>query len=588
MSFYPSKVNIQTAVKKSRSFDLSCQHLTTATFMRPSVVYAKEFPKAHVKANVKSYTRLDPLLKPVLGSVQFHNRAFFVPYRTIWPCWNEFITNAPFNTPEGTLVLDMVPRIPATSITDALVAQSTLTNALSYDFQVSTGGSEYFYTLTAQGRQYYKILTQLGYPLYGSGRESDPITETYYSALPLLAFCKVFLDWYFPAQYAHSGISASVDGYFQRNYQYDLSPRELGNLLDFVSYAYYGNDYFTSAFDNPVAPANGTSSSMAFLSDITSSRAPGGASSIGYDDVYSTPYLYTARSAGDVVSLAPQRLSQYIVDALKAVTNYQKRHQLVGARALDRYLADFGVALSAEKLRRSVYIKSNSFPIQFSEVLSNTDNAVSTDSSYSGAVLGDYAGKGVGYGAGFSFDYDGDEFGMLIVVNTVEPDIAYDSGFDRNVVHTGVLDFFQPEFESLGTQVVYRGELSLDTDSAVSPTESIFGFLPRYAEYKVGRDVVSGNFKVKTKQTSYLPWSTLRQVNPSSYSSHSLDFMRGTDNVQYLRIFYGDGKEEFDPFVVVYRIDIDAMLEAKPLYDTFDFDEEEGQEITMQPNGVQV
>lgn len=77
MAEFVDNVKIQTPVVNYRNFDLSCQQLTTQFFMRTGVAYAKEFPKgSRIRINMKSYCRMQPLVKPVLGSVQVHNRAF--------------------------------------------------------------------------------------------------------------------------------------------------------------------------------------------------------------------------------------------------------------------------------------------------------------------------------------------------------------------------------------------------------------------------------------------------------------------------------------------------------------------------------
>ena len=248
MANYLDKVSIQTPVKKFRDFDLSCQKVTTQSFMRPNIAYIKEFPKSKIRANFKTFVRMQPLYKPVLGSVQVHNRAFFVPFRVVWRPFNNLLTASPLSNANGTYVPSTVPLLPISAITDLIIANSTtVTSSDAYDF-VASGA---YYKLTADGRHYWKLLRQLGYPV----AFNMPKTSQF-SAMPLLCFAKVFLDWYYPAQYSHSGPASAIDSIMNRDTGYTLTTQDLTNLLSFSAFCYYKNDYFTAAWDSPVAPSS--------------------------------------------------------------------------------------------------------------------------------------------------------------------------------------------------------------------------------------------------------------------------------------------------------------------------------------------
>lgn len=583
MAQFMNKVSIQTPVKNYRDFDLSSQHLTTAFFMKPYCTYAREFPaKSKIKCNLKSYTRLMPLLKPVMGSVQIHNRAFFVPFATVWSPFNAFITGAPYTVPEGVQIFQVVPRINLGILTN-LLSQDTYSYRVTdaeaiqtgaYDFRSDVSSTPEYRNFNAYGRHIYSVLRSLGYTL--ANRRQNTIV----SALPLLCFCRVFFDWYYPAQYAQSGPAAWVDGLFHRTYNYSLTQEELDNIFQFIAYTYYNNDYFTAAWDSPTAPNIGVGGNYDIpdISLLVNNEAALNVNnrSNGTAGVYSTPVSFGNPEA--------PFLTQYASDSLKALTNYMKRHQLVGGRVIDRYLSDFGVRLEREIINRSLYIGSDTLPIQFMDV---TATASSTSGSEQ-TPLGELAGKGVGYSDKGNFVYDNDEFGMFIIVTDIAPDIAYYQGMNKQVMHVYQLDFYNGEFDKLGTQPVRKAELYFDELNGGSDLESIFGFLPRYAEYKVGRDVISGDFLLNSRNAALMPWSTARDI-PRSQSAHNIGFMRGSDAWQYSRIFFGQFGEgyEDDKFILVHRINIKAAMPMSPLYDTYDFDEPEGDTIQMQANGSQ-
>lgn len=562
MAEYLDKVKIETAVKPFKDFDLSCQQLTTSSFMRPSVAYFKEFPKCKIKLNLKSYCRMMPLERPVLGSVQIHNRVFFVPMRVIWSPFNAFITNSPYVTDDGTQILSTVPTVTSLTIQELALIYSAPVTEGAFDFTVSGVN----YVFSAKGRFFMKLLRQLGYPFLTDTKDA-PQT---FSALPFLAFAKVWIDWMFPSQYAMTGIAAGVNQLLMHRDIFSLSTGDLDNIVSLCQWSFYKNDYFTSVWDNPVAPSLGTFDSLS-IPDITYPD-PSNTNSIVNMMSNGTPQM--RQNASSSVTLG----TQYTHDSLKVLTNYVKRHQLVGSRVLDRYLADFQVKLDSEVLNRSSYLGTQTFPVQFSDVMSNSDTE--------GAVLGDYAGKGVAYDGQGNFEFDSDEYGYFMVINEIIPDIAYYQGFDKNVEHLKFTDFFQPEFEALGTQAVKRGELySLFTSP--SAFNDIFGYLPRYAEYKVGRDLITGDFILDSRNLGLMSWSTARDV--SSYvGAHSLGFVIGDDALQYQRIFYGSETEEDDKFIFVHRVNIKVAMQMTPLYDTYDFDEKHGQEVIMQMNGTKI
>jgi hypothetical protein len=270
-----------------------------------------------------------------------------------------------------------------------------------------------------------------------------------------------------------------------------------------------------------------------------------------------------------------------------------KRHQLVGARALDRYLARFGVNLASDKLKRSIYIGSAMQGLQFGDVMSTAD----TETSF----LGDYAGKGISYGSG-TFEFDTDEYGMLIIVSSIVPTVGYSQGVDRTVMHLSKLDFYTPEFDNLGVQAIESNELYTPTKlnkfattaEAANTTlntfrNQVFGFTPRYSEYKIGRDKLTGDFRCDSINAGADSWHMLRNVNPETLTEllHDVDFVRGTDAEQYSRIFYNTDADASDKFKIIHNFNVTSFSPMKSLYDTYEF-EDKGKKVVEDVNGVKM
>ena len=92
----PTKASVNIASVKPNKFDLSCKHITTTDFGLLRPIYSRMMvPADRFEVAVNSFHRLDPMVAPNNSDMNVHTRAFFVPYRTFIPNFNEFIANTP-------------------------------------------------------------------------------------------------------------------------------------------------------------------------------------------------------------------------------------------------------------------------------------------------------------------------------------------------------------------------------------------------------------------------------------------------------------------------------------------------------------
>ena len=95
MASFLDKIKVDTAVENRNKLDLGCDHITSANFMQYNVAWCKELvPKEKISVSMETFTRLNPMPVPTFGRAKINNRAFFVPFRTIFPAWNDFITDS--------------------------------------------------------------------------------------------------------------------------------------------------------------------------------------------------------------------------------------------------------------------------------------------------------------------------------------------------------------------------------------------------------------------------------------------------------------------------------------------------------------
>lgn len=620
MAGFSSKIRLRTAQKNKNKFDLSCDHITTSDFMRCLPVYFKPIvPGESWRCNMQTFTRLAPLVNPMYGRCRIINRAFFVPMRTIFYHWNEFITDVPV---DNTYL--KVPRIKLSALANALHENSyVVQNTSVYDYKYDNAN----YNLSYQGRIMWTLLQTLGYR-FSIGYYVNSSSTDVVSALPLLAFVKIYKDWYRSMQYTNideyipdSLFRISVDTSSGDPYLTNLS-----DILGVITTAIYDQDYFTSAWDRPVAPNSGLESANTFR-DVTNDKSTAASSAASWvsnaassgSTNPTTPTIKGSASSGNDYNSggAPMNISQYVIDVLKHLTDYLKRHQLVGGQAMDRMLARFGMKPSDAALNRSVYLGKDEVNIQIADVMSTSNGEVQIEGlRNSKTIVGDYAGKGVGFSDNGHFKLDSNEYGFVIIVSSLLPKVGYVQGMNRNVLHLDRLDFFTPEFDALGVQAIARKELlsaylGASQSKLVSLTpavalDGVFGYTSRYAEYKQGciYDNMTGNFSVphlnadSTIGSVNSSWHLNRLIDANSVNdtykiTHNYGFVTATDAYQYDRVFSipgvtgSDNDVTVDHFINIYHFNVESYLPMSPLFDDYKFDGGSN-DVTMDINGTQL
>ena len=610
------KARVNVGLHSNCKLDLSHQHITSSNFMDlQPVMYRHMMPKEKIVVNADCFARLAPMAVPTYGRCRLNMRAFFVPFRTVMPHFNDFVVDTvsqqyyQVGTPHSGIVTS-TPLIPNQSFvylfTNATYNTSTEVQSIDpYDFAIGTK----YYKLSALGRKYWKLIRSLGYNMIPN--ENDP---TVYSALAFLAYLRVYVDWYSLSAY----MDTSSYQLFLSWFRYDspstplsLDGKALETALRYLYRVCYDGDYFTAAWDNPVAPNsslfsqfvipditnNGTYSSggTTYLAQQVVSNSPNGVQSptqLSVRPSNGTPFVGSnvPSSGGNSFGV----LTQYVDDALHALTDYMKRHQLVGARTIDRYLADYGINLPADKLMRSTYLGMSSMDIQIGDVMSHADTASVNNPSN----LGDYAGRGQIKG-GKTFEFQTSEFGLFVICASILPTAGYVQGYDRNNLHITKDQFFNGDFDNLGVQAVAKGELYISANQSfasysgsVSDYDGVFGYVPRYAEYKIARDKLTGDMSIPTIMAGGSSWHLMRLFDDASFNSsiagmlHDIGFCRGDDADQYNRIF-NNTASSVDKFYLIYNFSVIAHAPCQSLFDTYQF-ENPSKQVTLDANGVKM
>lgn len=577
-----NKIDIPIAVGKKTKLDLSCDHITTGNWLQAQPVYYRHMIKGEsIDIRAIATARLAPLVLPTYGRMRMNLRAFFVPYDRVFPQWHSFYYDVIGTNFDGSSLVSGSPYFDSFVLvrffTDTVVVTPTgnyrLTSQVTgdvFDFSVGTVR----YRFTSQGRKFYKIVRSLGYQLIG-----DAKSDIAFSAIPLLCWAKIYYDWYANSQYLDSEDVLRLQQLLSFNNPQstlELTGSDLLSLLRLIVSVVYDGDYFTSAFDNPVAPVSGQFSAL----EISDPTAPG-YSVMTNDD--GTPIMY----ANGVSGLG----SQFTHDSLKKLTDFVRRNQMAGSRVIDRALARFGMQMDSATANRSIYIGAQSIDVNVGDIMSTADTSAEGQPSN----LGDYAGRAFGQGSK-DFSFIAEEFGMLVIACSILPSGGYFQGYDRNNRHLDKFDFFQETLDSLGTQAIEKGELFVGNDTSFmsSSAQTVFGFTGRYGEYKRPISWVSGDMACPATYAGADSWHLFRQFSQESFNNdpanvvHSLSFTRGDDGSSYNRIFEYVG-DDVDKFYLHFHFDVASFAPCRPLFDTYEFeDEDKRKKVTLDSNGTKL
>lgn len=607
------KFKINTAVDRFSTRPIDSLHITTSDFMCPTISRFEELvPKTKVNINMHAFARMNGLLAPTFGAAKLNNRAFFVPMHTIWPQFGDFITNSIHVSGETGIeasssrafFVDSTPLVSNLNLV-TLFGDTSYGLSISYtgdkpDFVFSISSVAASRKFTPKGRQIYKLLRQMGYRLQwdcsSPSQGTNPNREFTFSALPLFAFLRIYLDWYYPAAYYSDSNRTILEGILKTDTQtpLNLTLTQLVYITNFFYLCQYDSDYFVSAFDRPTAP-NGDLGSTISIKDMTLTDN---------DSYYSANTASTSNNGtpilgGQTSGITLHRFTQFGLDSLKKLTDYMKRHQLAGGRALDRYLSRFGLVMADQKIQRSKYLGNYSLDLRVNDVMSTADTT--------GASLGSYAGQGIMASRDNGhFEYDtNDDYGFFVIVSSIVPRVGYVQGLARHTMHKDRFSFWTPEFDGLGTQLISKAELftPMNGGSNLAKADLFntgFGFTSRYAEYKSDRDMLTGDFECASL-SSISPvtgpqWHLFRLFDESSFDDnaanmvHNPNFVLGMDKDQYNRIFSltdENAETDTDHFVLQFYFNGSVHAPMCGLYDDYDFDDN-GKTVTVESNGVKL
>lgn len=234
---------------------------------------------------------------------------------------------------------------------------------------------------------------------------------------------------------------------------------------------------------------------------------------------YRKDYFNTA--VGDpTVGVDSIQVPDNIVDLRKAnqLQKFIEKQALAGNRIAEFIMSHWAYKSDDYELGRPILISSSSQNVQISEVLQTSQTTTGVDDP---SAQGTRSGVGNSYGNSNGSYFVAPDYGVLLINMSIVPEISYFSGLPRKLTPYRWEHFPWPEFAQIGMQPIYDFELSNSyhvgawetwgNQALTLENQNVFGYAPRYSEYKMELDQVSGEMATSLRYWHQSPHMEFKQ-----------------------------------------------------------------------------
>lgn len=363
----------------------------------------------------------------------------------------------------------------------------------------------------------YDIFTTLGYPRRPqTGQPQDNPLYVMENGLDYLACLVIWRDWYADSIINDAQIRV-IDNILENyqdavRYHHTVFSLQYNQILTDL-YCAMPKDYFTSARPEPQYgdPVNLTGSPTSFKTD--GDTIDSGSVVIEADSATGPAGHFTDGSNPLTLDLTIRELWRR-----EQIQKYWDTTNTFGSRTREWLAGHMGVIFPDDRLMIARLLNTVDRVFNVQEVLQ-------TSAGTEDSPLGAYAGKGTLAFAGKRFRRFYVEHGLVISLLSVIPQTGYANSRPRYQFKKNVFDFLVPEFNNIGYQEIYKGELY----GASEDPKGVFGYVPRFSEYRYHPNRCSNAFSDDDTLLSFhmdRKFDTDPGLSPSFISANQDQFYR--------------------------------------------------------------
>lgn len=515
--------NFDVNNKPHRSgFDLSRRNLFSAKVGELLPVFCENvLPGDHWKLSASSFTRTQPVESAAFTRIFEYVDFFFVPYRLLWRNAHASFTqmsdakNVALSPTSTQNISDKVPYVAIYSLLSYLKKTKVTKSEVGSDYK----------------QDVLKLLTYLGYGDFlriGKGVNYDPegiigkIDNYKVSLLPLLAYQKIYFDFYRNSQWEINQANAYNVDYMSANstqfFDYMDASTDIASTGVFnLRYANYAKDILIGLLpsaqygDVATITTNSTGSFSIARDGLNLGEFPlqsngkdvkivsvdgqqfgiVGSKDAQINDPVTTTEIKNSDTISASISQIDMALSALDIRNLMATQKWREVANSGDRTYRDQVKKHFGVDLPAVLDQNCTYINGWKGTIAINEVVNQ--NLAADEQT-------DIKGKGSGNLNANTFDFDVKEHGIIIGIYHAAPMVDYSfTAPSRQLQTINIADFFIPEYDKLGFEEVKSSDFFDSKISQLAKPITI-GYAPRYWMYKTATDTVNGIFRTSLPQ----------------------------------------------------------------------------------------
>lgn len=552
--------NVPDEVIHFNDFSLSHDNVHTTECGRiTNICCIKVLPGEEYEMSLTPFVRTMPLYSPVYGKLDYSAYAFYVTNRSISNVWDDYIRAGEDSKTEYTPDLlyiksefegeplevksdawglyhvdqgltgyeygDLIYTYGQTEIRPFFAhgGMADMFGLGSLEFNYSDANGKYFYDVDSNPNYFHQIepFSLIPFKAYQAA------WSEYFADANVMKYDQmdtINFEWMKPINtITVNGQGALEVEYYIKDGTYtpEESDATLVHNLFRMRHRCYAKDYFTSALPEPQRGPDvliPIGAQVEIMNDFDSIQDPTtiagyGTTSAGLllgieEGGVKTPlkivHADAAGAVGDVFGNAyvynAQQLKAEIANLTATITDlrtacalqeFYESNARYGNRYKEFIYGNFGSMIPDNQLYRPWYLGGMKMPIQIGEVLQTSNDPDSTTG------VGNMYGKAVSGGTGFLFKRKFDDYGVIIVLESIRPHNYYQNNLNRIWTVSDRLDEYWRKLQGVGEQEVKRWELTGFFSNNIDPSylNDTFGYQMRYSEYKQMLDEVHGDFK---------------------------------------------------------------------------------------------